>query len=316
MFAFSSLISLVLFLQLPTSPTGSAATAVRLIHGTTGEDVPFNVLIDELRRRDVVVLGEEHDNTPGHRYCAEIIAALQRVRPDLAISMEQFERDTQGVVNDYLSGRISESEFLKHSRPWKNYPADYKPQIELAKLNKLDVIAGNIPRPVASKYVSSENPISAFKPRMTSAPLDRYWDLFKETMKGHPGMTGGPPVEGMYRAQCAKDDAMAESIAEYLEQRPHRKPLVVHRCGNFHCDYGLGTVARLLQRSPLLQVSIVSMAGVPDVAKPDLTKIMRKAHYVLLVPQPPKKPETPPTKTPAPPAKSTPATSKATATTK
>jgi uncharacterized iron-regulated protein len=315
------LLAALTFLQprtTPPSPIGSAAPTVRLVDGTTGQDVALNVVIDELRRRDVVALGEEHDNSPGHRFFADLIAALHRVRPDLAISMEQFERDTQGVVDDYLHGRIDEATFLKHSRPWKNYASDYKPQIELAKKHRLDVIAGNIPRPVASKYVSSENPIAAFRPSMVSAPQDRYWDLFKDTMKAHPGMSGGPSLEGMYRAQCAKDDAMAESIAEYLASRPHRKPLVVHRCGNFHCDYGLGTVSRLLQRSPLLQVSIVSMASVPDVTKPDLTKHLRKAHYLLVTPQMPK--PTPPTvpkpapsphkapeNAPSPPAKSTPA---------
>jgi uncharacterized iron-regulated protein len=173
----------------------------------------------------------------------------------------------------------------------------------------MDVLAANIPRPVAAKYVSSDNPIAPFKPRSTSAPQDRYWDLFKESMKQHPGMaSGGPPVEGMYRAQCAKDDAMAESIAEYLESHPHRKPLVVHRCGNFHCDYGLGTVARLLQREPLLQVGVVSMAAVTDVNHPDLAKQLRKAHYLLPVPAVAKKdePKAAPTKAPAPPVKPAP----------
>jgi len=305
------LVAAAVILQPPSTPTSLPPHNVRLVDGATGQDVPVHVVVDELRRRDVVVLGEEHDNTPGHRYCAELIWALHRARPDLAISMEQFERDVQGVVDDYLRGRISEAEFLKHSRPWKNYDPDYKPQIELAKQYKLDVIAGNLPRPVASRYVSSENPMAPFKPGSTSAPNDSYFVLFKESMKSHPAMTGGPSVEGMYRAQCAKDDAMAESISDYLASRPHRKPMVIHRCGNFHCEYGLGTVSRLLQRSPLLQVGVVSMASMPDVNKPDLTKHLKKAHYLLLVPQMPK--PTPPPKSPAPPAKSTTAPPKASA---
>ena len=84
--------------------------------------------------------------------------------------------------------------------------------------------------------------------------------------------------------------AMAESIAEYLASRPHRKPLVVHRCGNFHCDHGLGTVSRLLQRMPLLQLSIVSMASTPNMDKPDLKKHLHKAHYLVLVPEMPSLP--------------------------
>jgi uncharacterized iron-regulated protein len=301
------MISIVLIAATPLLQPPSAAPVPapipRLVYGLNGQDVPIETAVADLRWKDVVVLGEEHDNTPGHRFFADFIARLHQARPDMAISMEQFERDVQGVVNDYLHGKIDEKDFLKHCRPWKNYDADYKPQIELARRYRLDVIAGNIPRPVASRYVTSDNPIALFKPSMTTAPSDAYWVNFKETMKGHPGSPGGPSVEGMYRAQCAKDDAMAESIADYLASRPHRKPIVVHRCGNFHCEYGLGTVSRLLQRSPLLQVGVVSMASVPDVGKPDLKKHLRKAHYLLVVPEMPKKPT--PAKSPAPPAKST-----------
>src|SRR5687768_5676197 len=156
-------------LQTPPS-TPSTTAPVRLVYGVNGQDVPIETVVADLRWKDVVVLGEEHDNTPGHRFVADFIARLHQARPDLAISMEQFERDVQGVVNNYLHGKIDEKEFLKHCRPWKNYDADYKPQIELARRYRLDVIAGNIPRPVASRYVTSDNPIALFKPSMTTAP--------------------------------------------------------------------------------------------------------------------------------------------------
>jgi uncharacterized iron-regulated protein len=114
--------------------------------------------------------------------------------------------------------------------------------------------------------------------------------LFCETMKDHPGVEGG--FERMYRAQCAKDDAMAESIADYLATNPHRQPLVIHCNGNFHSDYGLGTVTRLAQRVPLAQSAIVSMIAVPDVATADVTNNRNKAHYLLIVAAPPA--DTPP----------------------
>jgi hypothetical protein len=92
-------------------------------------------------------------------------------------------------------------------------------------------------------------------------------------MKGHPGADGA--VERMYRAQCAKDDAMAEGIAQYLATNPHRQPLVIHCNGNFHSDYGLGTAARLAQRAPLAQAAIISMIAVPDVAKAEVPFVCR-----------------------------------------
>ena len=94
-------------------------------------------------------------------------------------------------------------------------------------------------------------------------------------------------MDRMYLAQCAKDDAMAEGVADYLLSNPHRQPLVIHCCGNFHSDYGLGTAARVMQRVPLAQQAIISMVSVPDVAKADVSKDLKKAHYLLIVPKPP-----------------------------
>jgi uncharacterized iron-regulated protein len=277
---------LIFVAQLTPAPIAN----YRLMHARTGQEMTLAQLADELAARDVVYFGELHDNVVGHEVYAELARLLADRRPDLVISMEMFERDTQGVVNDYLHGKIDEAAFLKHSRPWKNYARDYRPLIELAKARKLDVIAGNLPRPVAAKVASKEGSTSPFLPRRTTAPLDRYWELFAESMKSHPGAEG--MAERMYHAQCAKDDSMAEGIADYLNSNPHRQPLVIHCNGNFHSDYGLGTAARVAQRLPLVQQAIISMVVVPDVAKADVTNDRKKAHYLLVAPKPPDPPKT------------------------
>jgi len=283
-------------LVVPKRKAPEANPAYRLIHCRTGKEISITQLADDLSSRDVVYFGELHDNVCGHQVYAELARLLADRRADLVISMEMFERDVQGVVNDYLRGRIGEAEFLKHGRPWKDYVRDYKPLIELARERKLDVIAGNLPRPVARKVSSKEGSMSPFLPRTTTAPMDQYWELFGEAMKEHPGADGA--VERMYRAQCAKDDAMAEGIADYLASNPHRQPLVIHCNGSFHSDYGLGTAARLAARVPLAQAAIISMIAFPDVAKADVSNSIKKAHYLLVVPAPPKPPDKPVEKKP------------------
>jgi len=260
--------------------------AHRFIHSRTGQELTLAQVADELAARDVIYFGEQHDNVAGHQVYARLAAMLADRRPDLVLSMEMFERDVQGVVNDYLRGRIGEAAFLKHSRPWKDYARDYRPLVELARERKLDIIAGNLPRSVAGRVASKDGSTSPFLPRASTAPPDRYWEMFAETMKGHPGADGA--VDRMYRAQCAKDDAMAEGIADYLAANPHRQPLVVHCNGNFHSDYGLGTATRLAQRAPLTQAAIISMIAVPDVDKAPVTNERKKAHYLLVVPTPAK----------------------------
>lgn len=274
----------------------SKRPAYRVIQSRTGKEMTLAQLADELATRDVVYFGELHDNAAGHQVYAELAKLLADRRPDFVLSMEMFERDVQGVVNDYLRGRIDEATFLKHSRPWKNYARDYRPLVELARERKLDVIAGNLPRSVARRVASKEGCQSPFLPRKTTAPFDRYWELFCEAMKDHPGAGGADSeaaLERMYRAQCAKDDAMAEGVVEYLAANPHRQPLVIHCNGSFHSDYGLGTATRVAQRAPLTQAAIISMIAVPDVAKADVTDDRPKAHYLLIVPAPPKPPAAP-----------------------
>jgi uncharacterized iron-regulated protein len=279
------------------APPVSKPPAYRIIHSRTGKEMTLPQLADELAGRDVVFFGEVHDNVAGHQVYAELAKLLADRRPDFVLAMEMFERDVQGVVNDYLRGRIDEATFLKHSRPWKTYARDYRPLVELTRERKADMITGNLPRPVASKVASKEGTTSPFLPRTTTAPFDHYWELFGEAMKGHPGASGGADeadiVARMYRAQCAKDDAMAEGIAEYLAANPHRQPLVIHCNGSFHSDYGLGTAARVAQRVPLAQAAIISMIAAADVSKADITEDRKKAHYLLIVPAPPE-----PTKAP------------------
>jgi uncharacterized iron-regulated protein len=260
----------------------STTPTFRLFHSRTGKEISCAQLTDDLATRDIVFFGEQHDNVVGHQAYAELARLVAERRSDLVISMEMFERDTQGVMNDYLRGRIDEAVFLQHARPWKNYAGDYRPLVELARTRKLDVIAGNLPRSVAAKVASKEGSTSPFLPRRTTAPTDRYRELFDDVMKGHPGADGA--LDRMYQAQCAKDDAMAEGIADYLNANPHRQPLIIHCNGNFHSDYGLGTAMRTAQRVPLAQQVIVTMIAVPDVAKAEIAGHRNKAHYLLIVP--------------------------------
>lgn len=282
----------------------STTPAYRLVHSRTGKELTLAQVADDLATKDIAFFGEFHDNVVGHQAYAELAKLVAERRPDLVISMEMFERDTQGVMNDYLRGRIDEPAFLQHSRPWKDYVRDYRPLVELARTKKLDVIAGNLPRSVASKVASKEGSTSPFLPRRTTAPADRYRELFDETMKGHPGVEGA--TDRMYQAQCAKDDAMAEGIADYLNANPHRQPLVIHCNGNFHSDYGLGTAMRVAQRVPLAQQAIISMIAVPDVATADFSNHRKKAHYLLIVPSPAVVPKPKSNAAPTPPGESKP----------
>jgi uncharacterized iron-regulated protein len=249
----------------------------------SGATIEMPQLVSELADCDVIFLGEQHDNDSGHAFQLQVIEGLFERGLDLVISTEQFERDVQGVVDDYASGRIDEDAFVANSRPWKNYARHYRPIIELAREKNIPVLAANVPRRLASNVAAATaiEPVDqVFLPRSVSADEDLYWHKFKKTMAGHMGADGDDKLRLFFKSQCLKDDAMAEAISDYLAINPHRHKVIVHLCGSFHSDYGLGTVTRLLHRRPLTRTAVVTMEALADSDKSDPAELRSRAHYI------------------------------------
>jgi uncharacterized iron-regulated protein len=64
----------------------------------------------------------------------------------MTLSLEQFERDTQPLVDLYLEGKIGEKVLEEDGRAWPNYEQSYRPLVEFARDNSLPVVASNAPR--------------------------------------------------------------------------------------------------------------------------------------------------------------------------
>lgn len=220
---------------------------------------------------DVVFVGELHGNPAAHRVQLEMLRVLAAERRPLALATEQFERDVQAVLDQYLAGKIDEAAFLKDSRPWPNY-ADYRPLVELCRERKLPVLAANIPRRLASR-VHREGPqvIEEFSDedkRWTARKLNAgpgaYRDKFMKVMGASDGHN--ERLENMYAAQCIKDDTMAESVADWL--KANKGGRVMHINGNFHSAAGLGAVERLKVLMPELKIAIVTCVDRDEEGKP------------------------------------------------
>lgn len=120
-----------------------------------GEVASLEDVVRAMVDADAVLVGEIHTDPVGHWVEAELFRmAVERfqagdesgaLRP-VALSMEMFERDVQYIVDEYLQGLITESQFKASARPWEYYDDDYRAMVELAKEKGLPVIAANAPR--------------------------------------------------------------------------------------------------------------------------------------------------------------------------
>jgi len=103
-----------------------------------------------------------------------------------------FARDVQYIVDEYLDGLISESHFQLSSSPWSNYETDYKPVVEFARENGLDVVAANAPRRYANRVTRegrsalndlSDQALSYMAPLPYGAASDTYTEQWNKVMQ-------------------------------------------------------------------------------------------------------------------------------------
>ncbi len=255
------------------SPFEGQAAASQVYGTASGSRLTVEGISQKIKDYAVVVFGEYHDNPVLHRLEKELLTAVYEQYPNVAVSLEMFERDNQQILNAYLAGRVSEEAFLEQSRPWPNYRSDYRPLIEFAKEEGLRVLAANIPRSIAAQYARSgtlasvEETMRQYLPRIHSAPDGEYRQRFFGQMEAMSDKHSAMPVtekqmEAFYRAQCLKDDTMAESILDHHRRYPDRK--IIHYQGDFHSRYRLGVVEKLQVLAPELKILVITPVYVDD----------------------------------------------------
>lgn len=297
------------------APRGTVTTApvsvpgIRGVDVSSGANVTFDDLVSRISSADVVFFGEQHDDPETHRVELGLLDAIGRSGRPVILSLEMFERDVQAVLNDYLAGRMTETEFLAKSRPWDRYITDYRPMVELAKAKGWAVVASNIPRPMASavgrKGLAALDTLTStergWAARDIQCPDDAYRARFMQTMTGHSSGAASPSpgdtlptavASRFYFAQCIKDETMAEAIVAARERGP-AGAIVVHYDGAFHSDYRQGTVDRVRRRAPNLRLTVLTAVPVIDQSSATLADHAGRADYIIFTKRIPPKPPAP-----------------------
>ncbi len=261
------------------------------IRDSSGKLLPeMNEMIKRLTKTEVIFVGEIHNDSLTHVVEVELLKRIFHRGHNIAISLEMFERDVQKYLDDYLEEKITEKKFLSVSRPWNNYKTAYRPLVEFAKEKGLPVLAMNVPRRYANRVAVMGGAALEALPdsekvwvaRQLKPLNDEYKKRFIQEMGGtRPGPMMRFKPENLYKAQCLKDDTMAESIAEFLEKHPGIK--IVSYQGDFHSDYSLGIVKKLKLLNPSVKVSVVSIVPVKDLGKIKIESFKNRADFLIFV---------------------------------
>lgn len=262
---FNLIIIVVMLLCITTT----SAQEYKIVEAESGKAIEVSSLIKELMHYDVVFFGELHDDSLLHFLEADLFQKLVEEDPNFVLSMEMFERDNQIVLDKYIDNEIDYNEFTQKARLWPNHHTDYEPLLQIAKKYNRKVIAANVPRKYAGLLAKNGEKglegITDLEKAYLAQNLvvldDRYKKEFYATMQGmfDHGMPNSNAIDqilNIYKAQCLKDDTMAESINNYLKENDGHK--VLHINGDFHSRYFLGTAQKLALLNENLKIAVIS----------------------------------------------------------
>ncbi len=215
----------------------------------------FETIIDELRSKRVIYVGETHTSFEDHRLQLQIIRALFIRDPNLAIGMEMFERPCQAVLDDYLAQRVDEATFLKQSHYFKRWGYDYRLYrdiIDFARRNNIPIVALNAEKSLVEKVFKGEDGVFGLSEEERALiPVDRdltmpgYRERIEPVFISHGNQSKDGSLNGFLQSQAIWDETMADSIARYLGDHPKLRMVVV--AGGGHVAYGTGIPKRVFR---------------------------------------------------------------------
>jgi uncharacterized iron-regulated protein len=290
------------FARAAEAETACKATA-NWVDVKTGNAVQGNALLrDVVAKNAIVVLGESHTDADHHRWQLQTLAGLYGRTGKMAIGFEAFPRRLQGVLDDWVAGKLSADAFLKASdwrRVWGYDAALYMPMFQFARLNRIPMIALNVERTLVSKVgrdgwasVPGGEREGLTKPAPASTgyqrELARVYQMKTLMATAQPGGAidpASPPIEGadveldektfadvlrepefqrFVDAQQTWDRAMAEALA--AGQRKFPGATVVGIAGVGHVEGGYG-IPHQLKDLGVAEVASFIPAGTDEACK-------------------------------------------------
>ena len=273
-----------------------------------GQPATLDDIVAAMGAVEVVFIGETHDDPTGHALEAEMFRRAHETygvgtteadaARSVAVSLEFFQHDAQPILDEYLSGLITERAFTAASRPWPRYETDYRDIVEYAKQHGLAVVAANAPRRYTNRvsrmgrdalFDLSADALSTLAPlpyaNASRAYLDQ-WVMTMISVMEQEQMECGVPIVvetseedgaaahdspmsdhstsgNLLDSQVLWDATMAYWISDHLVRHPDA--LVLHMVGSFHVARGTGTPEHLTRYRPSATSMIVLMRSVEDV---------------------------------------------------
>lgn len=229
----------------------------RWLDPNTGKSIDHSALMSEMAKERVVLLGETHDRYDIHRWQLYVTAAIHAFNNNIVVGFEMFPRSTQLILNEWVQGDLSETQFLEKvgwEKVWGFEPDLYLPIFRFCREFGIPMIALNCYRALVTRVGKEGWDAIAEEDRDALTPAkpagqeyrDYLFSLVGDFNPGSKGSAGDADArrDRFVRAQQTWDRAFACNIA--ATQSTKKPPLVVGIIGRGHLEYGHGTPYQLI----------------------------------------------------------------------
>lgn len=218
-------------------------------------------IVEQIGGAKVVLVGESHTRYDHHLVQLEILKLLHKQSPNIVLGVEWFQHPFQKHLDDYVAGEITEKQMLRQTEyfsRWRYNYRLYQPILQYARENNIPVIALNASRELIKALAKTEfedlpDELKSQLPSSYDWSDKAYEDRLRKVFDLHPEYNG--EFENFLRSQLTWDETMAERAADYLQQNPDTRMLVL--AGSGHIIYGSGIPNRIQRRLGAEQYTIL-----------------------------------------------------------
>lgn len=248
---------------LVSSVFSQQADAFKLFNSKS-KRVPYSKMVKAASKADVIFFGELHNDPIAHYLQISLAEDLSKISNNkLQLGAEMFESDNQEALNAYISGEIEYSQLDSLARLWPNHKTDYHPIVELAKKNKLNFVATNVPRRYASMVFRGGFEVLdglSDQEKAWIAPMPVEYDPELPGYKAMLEMAGMHGGDNLPKAQAIKDATMAHFIAKHAQKG---LPFL-HLNGSYHSENYEGIIWYLKKIRPELKILTITTVQEPN----------------------------------------------------
>lgn len=239
-----------------------------LLSAETGQPVSYDDMLADFSKAQIIYIGEVHTNPAHHQIQADIIRDMKARYGALDVGIEMVDTSYQTILDQWSAGTLTPEIFREKIHWYANwrYPYDlYAAIFEFIQSEKIRLIGLNLPFHIPPKIaVGGINSLMPDDARYLPAHIDLD-DLshraYIESIFRHHDIRGRENFDYFYMAQCAWEDAMADTVSKNTGQAR-----LIVLIGNGHIFQKFGVPNRAFERTkaPFRTLYLISSGGETD----------------------------------------------------